>query len=186
MIGIYAFLVFILENFAHINLSRVLKLLILVTYCASGMAMYVFRSNLVNFTRGSLTTILSREDALVLVFCFLIIMFIPTAIIFIKLGKFIAKKDSDVRILNLVRYFILGTLLFSIFMMALGGYPNFGMSVGFDMYQILYGSLYIYVFYKLFTVAIDIILCRKTKFVVIRSFTETVMGGVKRADVRYW
>lgn len=186
VVGIYAFLIFILENFAQIYISKLLKTLLIIAYSTFGMIMYIFRSNLVSFTRGSLTSILSREEALILVFFFMLVMLIPIVCIFIKLGKVTTSNKSDIRVVHLVKYFMLGTLLFSILMMTLGGYPNFGMSAGFDMYQILYGSLYIYVFYKVSVIIVDMLMCNKTRVVVIRSLAETAIGGVKRAGVRYW
>ncbi|WP_191092532.1 mechanosensitive ion channel family protein [Francisella sp. SYW-9] len=187
VIVIYSAILFVLESFAKVVLSRSIKVTILVLYSIFGLIMYLFRSNLINFERGHFIAVMPKDDILVLVFFFMLLMLIPATIAFIMLSKpKIRSRETKLKVLVCTKYFIFISLVVSIFTMILGGYPNLGMSIGFDLYQTFFWGTYVYVFYKLLVLAVDLILCKKNKIILTRGLVENILGGFKRANLRYW
>ncbi len=145
VITIYAFFVFLLEGFIEQTISRLIKFSLIITYSLFGFTMYLFKAHLFRFSYFAKELIMPINDSIISCFMIMVVMLIPTFIIFKYLGKYICLKNKSSKVIvQTVRYFTLYSLIISIVMMILGGYPNIGMRSTFDLYQsVFWGCMFI-------------------------------------------
>jgi small-conductance mechanosensitive channel len=117
----------------------------------------------------------------------MLIMLIPTFIVFKSLGRYVCKGNKiSNSIIQFVRYFTFFSIVISVLMMILGGYPNLGMQSTFDLYQTVFWIVYVYTSYKLLDILLGVTFNSKTTLTQIRSLIETIDGDTRRSGIRYW
>ncbi|AXA32937.1 mechanosensitive ion channel family protein [Francisella adeliensis] len=188
IIALYCFFIYILSVYARVIVSFKTETYLLIYCMLFGVSMHFFLSSLVDFSPASVELTQFIGDALIPGFIMMLFMLIPAIMFFYSLGKeqYLDNYEPKRFVTYIVRYFVVVSLVFCIIMMILGGYPNLGMSVSFDLYQTFFWAAHIYVFYKVVIVLLDLVFCKKTKMAILRRTAENVMGDIKRTGFRYW
>lgn len=188
IIILYSSTIYILSAFARMLVGNSTKTYLLIYYALFGIAMHFFLASLMDFSSTSIQLTQFMGDSLVPGFTIIIYMLIPALILFFKLRRepLLNSYKPNMLVVDIVRYFLLMSMISCAIMMILGGYPNLGLSISFDLYQVLFWTTYVYVLNKLLILVLDLIFCRKSKIHILRRTAENIIGDIKRTGFRYW